>query len=386
MKKQATLILIALLISLALTGQQAKVPPKKYKSAERNQYYATDPRSEFNALDRDFVLNFKSDFFEIKQLDNFVPYDSTKFMFPNQDLEIIGKTVTNNNGMFDYERIGNVLKSCIFKYEKKGKKEAFLYQDSKLWTREIWLAYKEKNDWEYYFTGISLQYPYLVKWYSAIPLMIAENKFQIEAASFQKVISTAENGSWKTVNKLIKDGIALVFDLKTLRKDSDHDGFTDIRERSLCTNPYDKDTDKDGIPDNLDLNPCHSTHRSDKTALYENIINGCDSMIIPFNEGAVKQLANSKTETYLIVSDDPGMLNVEPRSKRVIVVTTKELDELRYKFTPLPQVLRISPLFKVDGEENTYLIDWSLKDWGGQYLIKKTKSHWMLQSLHSWNY
>ncbi len=42
---------------------------------------------------------------------------------------------------------------------------------------------------------------------------------------------------------------------KTIQKDSDFDGWTDIQEREAHTNPFDVDTDHDGVWDPEDPNP-----------------------------------------------------------------------------------------------------------------------------------
>ena len=44
---------------------------------------------------------------------------------------------------------------------------------------------------------------------------------------------------------------------KTMQKDSDRDGWTDIQEREVHTNPFDVDSDHDGIQDPEDPEPLH---------------------------------------------------------------------------------------------------------------------------------
>jgi len=57
-------------------------------------------------------------------------------------------------------------------------------------------------------------------------------------------------------------GIALVGYIigtskKTIQKDSDSDGWTDIQEREAHTNPFDANTDHDGIWGPEDPDPSH---------------------------------------------------------------------------------------------------------------------------------
>ena len=106
--------------------------------------------------------------------------------------------------------------------------------------------------------------------------------------------------------ELVKDGLLLTIDMETLRKDSDGDGLTDIEEARFVTDPFNSDTDGDGIADGLDLNPRMSVPRSDKTVVYEYLIQFCFADTIPLT---IPELcyANEKTRTVRIVTDCPEL-------------------------------------------------------------------------------
>jgi agmatine/peptidylarginine deiminase len=38
--------------------------------------------------------------------------------------------------------------------------------------------------------------------------------------------------------------------------------------------------------------------------------------------------------------------------------------------------MRISPLFKVDGEKDTYIFDYGFNTWGAGYWVKKMEKGW----------
>ena len=65
--------------------------------------------------------------------------------------------------------------------------------------------------------------------------------------------------------EVVQDGLLLTIDIATLQRDSDSDGLTDIIEKKYYyTNPNNPDTDGDGVPDNLDLNPRRAVPRTEK--------------------------------------------------------------------------------------------------------------------------
>ena len=57
--------------------------------------------------------------------------------------------------------------------------------------------------------------------------------------------------------------------LKDVTKDSDHDGYNDIFEKSFGLNQMDKDTDGDGINDFEDMNLYLNLRRTNLLSFYE---------------------------------------------------------------------------------------------------------------------
>ena len=271
--------------------------------------------------------------------------------------------------------------------------EAFVYYDFKYVETftgepEIWVAYSDDNgeSWSHYYTGIVQKQPLFVKWYSSYPLINEQGDLQIEACLLRQMSSFILPFGAPSY-QLVKDGLLLTLDLKTLRKDSDGDGLTDIVEAKFRTDPNNDDTDGDGIPDNMDMNPRFASNRTDKSIIFEALINSdedicygfedCES-VLSIDEKPEVHCVVDTTETILIVTDEPGLQNIQPTSYRVIVLTTEEYESNPRCFQNDLCRMRISPLFKVDGEQDTYIFDYGFNTWGSGYWVKKTEKGWRI--------
>ena len=378
MKQYITLLLLALLVPAVVMAQG------NYESKEREKYYDKNKRfKSFEPVNKEIVSNYYDDFFKFVEVDNYMPYNDTLVFTPYQD-SVEFHSVAR-------QFIGGVDRFQILKQGKKGKVEAFIYYDFKYVETftgepEIWVAYSDDNgkSWSYYYTGIVQKQPLFVKWYSTYPLINEQGDLQIEACLLRQMSSFIMPFGAPSY-QLVIDGLLLTLDLRTLGKDSDSDGLTDIVEAKFRTDPNNADTDGDGIPDNLDLNPRFASKRTDKSIIFEALINGdenicggfedCES-VLSIDERPEIHCVTDTTETILIVTDEPGLQNIQPKSYRVIILTTEEYESnLRYFENDLCR-MRISPLFKVDGEKDTYIFDYGFNTWGAGYWVKKMEKGW----------
>ncbi len=386
--KNLIFTLLALTLSLPIFAQE-----EEYKSKERDDYWKDVHFKEFEPLEKQKILDFKSTNYQLVEIKDFDPYDSKRYFTPAEDS--IMQQFSRQHFFSKPELIGKIDRVKILKYEKNQDKEAFIYwngvfEDIFFGETGIWLAYKESKttDWKYYYTGIVQKQPLYVKWYSKIPLMLENNKFQIEASLMQQTAPFSHPGPGAEY-QLVKDGLAVVFDLSVISKDSDNDGLTDIVEEKLCTNPFNKDTDNDGIPDNIDLNPRFNLKRTDKTLLYEAFLNNDTPWksfvrVPKYIKDPHKKSANDSTETILIVTDDPELQAVEPTKQRVIFMTDKEYEQSKGLFKTGLNRMTLGPLFKVDNKKNTYIISTSINTGGEEYLIIRTKNGWKIKQYSSW--
>ena len=387
MKKNISLLLLILLVPAFVMAQE------DYKSKEREKYYDKNKTfKSFEPVNKKIVSNYDDDFFKFAKVDNYTPYNDTLFFTPYQDsLFQLGLKYWMTDSLVRY--IGGIDKYQILKQEKKGNVEAFVYYDSKYVETftgepELWVAYSDDNgkSWSNYYTGIVQKQPLYVKWYSSYPLINEQGDLQIEACLLRQMSSFILPFGAPSY-QLVKDGLLLTLDLRTLRKDSDGDGLTDIVEAKCRTDPNNDDTDDDGIPDNLDMNPRFASNRTDKSIIFEALINGdekicydfkdCES-VLSIDERPEIHCVVDTTETILIVTDEPGLQNIQPKSYRVIILTTEEYESNPRYFQNDLCRMRISPLFKADGEKDTYIFDYGFNTWGAGYCVKKTAKGWRI--------
>ena len=385
--KQFITLLFALLVPVFAMAQGG------YESKEREEYYDKNRHyKSFEPVKKKVVANYHDDFFKFAKVDNYTPYNDTLFFTPYQDSMFqLGLEYWMTDSLVRY--IGGIDKYQILKQEKKGNVEAFVYYDSKYVETfagepELWVAYSDDNGktWSHYYTGIGQKQPLFVKWYSSYPLINEQGDLQIEACLLRQMSSFILPFGAPSY-QLVKDGLLLTLDLRTLRKDSDGDGLTDIVESKFRTDTNNDDTDDDGIPDNLDMNPRFASNRTDKSIIFEALINGdekicydfkdCES-VLSIDERPEIHCVVDTTETILIVTDEPGLQNIQPKSYRVIILTTEEYESNPRYFQNDLCRMRISPLFKADGEKDTYIFDYGFNTWGAGYCVKKMAKGWRI--------
>jgi len=375
---------------------------EKYSSKERDEYYKNYESNyvPFKPLDTEFIRGFKSEYFEIYEdtLNN-NPYFANKYVTPYAD-SVFSIMWSEEYYMqkieMEFEKIGKINKVQVLKYEKKDSIEAFIYYSSEyenifFGETGIWIAYSENNgnDWNYYYTGIVQAQPVFVKYYSKRPLINEKGKLEIDACLL-KQHSPFSHPVGNPNYECVKDNIYIVFNIKVIAKDSDNDGLTDIVEDKLYTNKYNKDTDGDGIPDNLDTNPRVNYPRTEKSKIYEAILNDDIEWIdkegmgkLLFKEHTTYKVTDT-TETVLIVTDNEDLMGINPKKYRVIFMTTDEYKKKTKVYETELNVMDFSPLFKVDKMKDTYIMTYHFNTWGNEYLIRKTKKGWIIQMLSSW--
>lgn len=376
-----------MVIPLLSIGQELE-----YKSFEKSKYYKKSHFKSFKLPSEREILKYKNEFFKLEDIKDFTPFHESLYDTPAQDsiLDIIMNDTSWNSDKFQkLKRIGKIEMSQILKHEKKDQIEAFVYLSNKYESFNpgesgIWVAFStDKGEtWEYMYTGIVQKQPLYLKWYSKIPLIKSDTELQIESCLLRQSSDLIHPGRGPSY-ELVKDGHCLTLDLKTLRRDSDNDGLTDIVETKLYTNRQSNDTDGDRIPDNIDLNPRYAVERTEKTIIFESLLNKIlvdnfsDSTTSTFEEPAINYATDS-TETYMIITDDPDIQSIQLKSARIIILSKKEYKKHERKFRDELESISISPLFKVDNETDTYIVSIGQGYSSWEYIVKKTNNGWQL--------
>lgn len=389
MKNYLTLLLLLLVPAFSFAQDN------KYQSREEDEYNKSYKYKHFEPMTEDQIKHYKNEFFGFERMENYTPYNDSLWLTPYQDSVFNLKMKYHMRGEepdLPRQSVGKIDKACVLKHEKKGQIEAFVYEEPIYGSSlpGIWVAYSTDSglSWAYYYTGLLQKKPLFVKWYSNTPLINENGDLQMEACLF---IQDRTIGPWGMEHfklALASDGLLLTFDLQTLRRDSDSDGLTDIAEAKFHTDPNNPDTDGDGILDNLDLNPRFSLPRTDKTIVFEVVLNDDERLpftwggayeLIPLDEVTPPSYATDTTPTLMVVSDDPNLLAAQPTRERIIFLTSEEYESEPHYYSDDLNGYRITPLFKADYLNDTFVFSQSStkgSSWESGYYATRTKDGW----------
>jgi len=389
MKQYISLLLLILLVPAFAFAQEYD----KYQSREEDEYNKNYKYKHFEPMTEDQIKHYKNEFFDFERIEDYTPYNDSIWFTTYQDSVIKSEMRIRTSGkeqVFKKQCVGKIDKRFILKHEKKGHIEAFVYEEIVYRSPlpGLWVAYSVNAgaSWEYFYTGLFQKKPLFVKWYSNTPLINEDGDLQMEACLF---VQDRTIGPWGMEHfKLAEDGLLLTFDLQTLRRDSDGDGLTDIAEAKFHTDPNNPDTDGDGIPDNLDMNPRFSLPRTDKTIVFEAVLNEDERLpftwggayeLIPLDEIMPPSYATDTTPTLMIVTDDPNLLAVQPTRERIVFLTSEEYESEPHYYSDDLNGYRITPLFKADYLDDTFVFSMSSTKggvWESGYYATRTKEGW----------
>lgn len=376
MKKHLSLLLVLLIPVFVFAQLEDEIDDvSNYPSKEKDMYYQEWVKSykPWEPLEENEIKAYKNAFFALEEISVYTPFQEGE--------EHQRYYYESLKPKFDacHELAAKIDKRQIVKYEKRGLLEAIVYKNYEYFLAHepsIYVAYSEDDgaSWSFYYTGITHCQPLCFKPQSKKPLFNNKGDLQLEACLLRQ-ISPLRLGSAPDY-ELVKDGLLLTIDLETLHKDSDGDGLSDIVEKRYMTDPFNSDTDGDGVADGLDLNPRMSVPRSEKTVVYEYLIQSQIADTIPL---AVPELcyANEKTRTVRIVTDCPDLQAVQPSTMRVIVLSEEEYENFNKYFVPMDSY-HLSPMFKVDNEEDTYQVSVTNNFGTLDCLVKKIDNGWKM--------
>jgi len=381
MKRYLSLLLVLLVPAFSFAQEEEEIDDvSNYPIKEKDAYYQEWERNykPWKPLDENEIKAYKNTFFMLEEITEYTPFqegeDHQRYYYESL------------NSKFDAcpELAAKIDKRQVMRYEKRGSVEAIVYKSYEYFMAlepSIYVAYSDDQgqSWTFYYTGITHCQPLCFKPQSKMPLFNNKGDLQMEACLLRQISSF-----WLghvSDYELVKDGLLLTIDMETLRKDSDGEGLTDIVESRFMTDPFNSDTDGDGIADGLDLNPRMLVPRSEKTVVYEYLIQFCFADTIPLTASELCY-ANERTRTVRIVTDCPDLQAVQPRTIRVIVLSEEEYENSSKYFVPMDSY-HLSPMFKVDDEEDVYLVSISDRSGFRDCLVRKIDKGWKMKVISS---
>jgi hypothetical protein len=393
--KKLILIFLVIILSANLYAQKNNYPSKEmdkyYKKLWRSFSPFFIPKSTIS------ILNFKPEYYTIEKSKVGYEHYSTERLLTSYQNSLLERIDSNAYSMLGIEsrmeRIGNIATSQILKYEKRDSIEAFIYESSKyeniFWGEPgIWIGYSENNGekWNYYYTGIVQKQPVYIKPYSQRLLIKEKGVLEIDACLLKQLTNFSHPGPGPKY-ECVKDGIYVILDINIIAKDSDGDGLTDIVEDKFFTDKYNNDTNGNGILDNIDPNPRVNYPQTEKSKIYEAILN--DEIVwensgfisgkgkLIFKEDSV--YVSDASQTTLIITDDKDLMGIMRNKSRIIFMTREEYKRNSKGYRTLLERRSLTPLFKVDGMKDTYKIGESSGTVNRTFLIRKTEDGWTIE-------
>lgn len=231
-------------------------------------------------------------------------------------------------------------KNQILKHYKDKDKWVVLFEDN-AYNRVVcgtgyWVAisYNKGQNWNYYYTGITENYPYVFKQNSQLPLMKNDSIMEIECVKVFREINDWIHPA-QSKNILLKDSIYVSINLNEIIKDTDNDGITDVVEKRFLMNPDSNDTDGDGIRDGIDGNPRFKSRKSETGMIYQLLLEDNFSNKVNINKycfdcNLLKQYSSDTypSDIFILESNDPDIQQLYCQNQRIIVVDSVEYQDM----------------------------------------------------------
>ncbi|SEM89514.1 hypothetical protein SAMN05421856_10845 [Chryseobacterium taichungense] len=230
----------------------------------------------------------------------------------------------------------------------------------------FWLLKIENNKPSAYFLGLCFSH-YYVNGIQQKPI-INGNFLELEG-SFVKIIKVPGLPGYDDYSA-ISDGKLFKINLKDLTKDSDHDGYNDIFEKSFGLNPENKDTDGDGITDFDDLNPMFRSSKNKFTELYE--------LLMPQYAKGESDL-KKQHYTFIIFENDCDYFHQVSPDYRILFIS--ESDNKKTYYVKMTDVTResISKMKKDKKDPDKFYISKSGSSYERDYAAEYKNGKWELE-------
>jgi len=286
-------------------------------------------------------------------------------------------------------KIGPIVERDIIKYGNLKKNVAIIYVDGKYndcFEKGYWIALSNDNgkNWEQYYTGLTVNKNYYFKSNSKIPLWKNSNTIQVEVAKVKTISERILPGKSEEFG-VVRDSLAIQFDLSKITLDSDNDGFTNIVEEKMLLNSNNPDTDGDGIIDSKDKNPRFKSKKTAKSILYEALMdkyvfeNNSDYLIDLSKLPKKRNYSSKSTNSISIfVTDDNDIKGLELDNETLVVMSSKEYKVHKQNYPFSFGIKDISKMFLCNNEKDIYMVSESRCMSGNTFIIKKNVKGWIV--------
>jgi len=398
MKHKKGIIITISAITLTLTGlflfdSYINIPFEwLYQSSEAKIYFDELHKKDysFKPVSKSFARRIPYNFIHVSK-------EGTQHTFPGykKEFETLRKQLNfvNNDGPdFKMDSVIYRNKFCLLTFGSYKNKIAILYNYNEYVGYDgISLAISEDKGLTYktYYTGLTNNYFYKFKENTNFPLFANDSVLQIPVDIVRETRHMTLPFDIGNRFETLDSTLVVSFNLKEITKDSDHDNLTDLEEKNMNLNPFNKDTDADGIQDDIDTNPRFKSKRDYFSSVYEAILEdntlrvtgGIGEYEFILNKSSISSAKNLKNfkirKTMLLVSDDKTLQTIFPSYTRVIIMSKAEFK--KYKLAnPSASVDEEILIFKCNYWPTAYQLHISTMNPTYDYILKKTFYGWKL--------
>jgi hypothetical protein len=359
---------------------------KSYKSKEEDTYYENNKYQDFIPESIDIVKKHRLKHVKIllsEEGNSKQEVDDTNIEKIKRDMEYLDP---KNRGE------GSIKRNSILSHSNSKGVTVTLFLDSKydefMWREPgYWINLTDKNGSSDYYTGLAQNYYIKILnsnssvWKSDSTLLFSG----VQVRLVEPFIHPVSAPKYETI-----DNVKVEISISDLARDTDKDGLTDIEEDKFMLNSQGQDTDGDGTNDFEDHNPRFKSVTTGKSLVYKALLDNYISDTIRIRSNKIidskrpRLIHTLKSQTRLIVSDDPDLQKVDFEYDRTIILTSQEYKTSKANYPVTLDETNVSPLFKVDDMVDTFVVSVS-QDLGGQrYLVKKLKDGFDIVQIESW--
>lgn len=287
-----------------------------------------------------------------------------------------------------------IAETSLIAVDQRENKIAALYlqEEAQFSDTLIWLAISMDDglSYRYFNTGLTNNHCYAFSSSSKLPLFLNDTVLQVVVNIVELDTDIEFCGKWYEY-KTVDSNVVLHLNCNEIALDSDSDGLTNIIEQRMLLNSNNRDTDNDGVPDNVDTNPRFASAITSDNELYNTLLNMHEvgaslnsyGSLVPLSN-TTKAIASKQIETtYLIITDNEAITQILPLKNRYIVMTYHEYEQYKKQFPSSYHHYSLN-IYECTFAFNSYKVGISNEISGDVYVFSKTKGKYLYERILSW--